>query len=357
MNASARSWCGFDIGAMEAEARALEELTIAADFWSDSNSARKTMRRLNGLKTDIDMWRDVETRISDSLELAEMAAEDDSFREELEAETNAVAEATDKAESALMLAGEYAESDALVSIHAAEGGTESQDWAEMLLRMYVRWATSRGFKNEILATTPGEEAGIKSVDLIIRGRHAYGLLRSERGAHRLVRISPFDGSARRHTSFANVEASPVIEDDIDIEIKEDDLRIDIYRASGAGGQHVNKTSSAVRMTHLPTGVVVACQNERSQAQNRVTALSMLRAKLLEKQLEEQEQERSRLKGEHVSAGFGGNRIRSYVLQPYQKINDHRTGHETSNITAVLDGDIDDFINAWLRHQIGAEESA
>ncbi len=342
---------------MEANAARLETETLEQDFWSNTELARKTMRRLSGLQTDIEMWRSLEARIADASELASIAAEDATLITELEAETSAIARATKVAETALMLAGEYAESDALLSIHAAEGGTESQDWAEMLMRLYIRWATSRSFTTEILATTEGEEAGVKSVDLIIRGRHAYGLLRSERGTHRLVRISPFDGSARRHTSFANVEASPVIEDDVSIEIRDDDLRVDIYRASGAGGQHVNKTSSAVRMTHLPTGIVVTCQNERSQAQNRVTAISMLRAKLLERQLEEREVERARMKGEHVSGGFGGSRIRSYVLHPYQKVSDHRTGWETSNVLGVLEGDIDDFIEAWLRHQISAEEIA
>lgn len=342
---------------MESDAARLEALTVEPEFWSDAEAGRRTMTRLSGLQSDIEMWRSLESRIADALELAAIAAEDETLVSELETETDALKKATDVAETALMLAGEYAQSDALLSIHAAEGGTESQDWAEMLMRMYVRWATSRNFTTEVLATTPGEEAGIKSTDLIIRGRHAYGLLRSERGSHRLVRISPFDGSARRHTSFANVEVSPVIDDDVDLDIRDDDLRVDVFRASGAGGQHVNKTSSAIRMTHLPTGIVVGCQSERSQAQNRATAMSMLRAKLLERQLEEREMERARLKGEYVAGGFGGSRIRSYVLHPYQKISDHRTGWETSNVTAVLEGEIDEFIEAWLRHQIGAEEIA
>lgn len=342
---------------MEASARELEAQSSAPEFWADPDSARRTMRRLTGLKADVEMWRGLEARIADALELGALAGEDPALEAELVVETEALDKAANAAETALMLAGEYAESDALLSIHAAEGGTESQDWAAMLLRLYLRWATLRGFTSEVLATTEGEEAGIKSTDLIIRGRHAYGLLRAERGTHRLVRISPFDGSARRHTSFANVEVSPVIEDDVSVEIRDEDLRVDVYRASGAGGQHVNKTSSAVRMTHLPTGIVVACQNERSQAQNRDTALSMLRAKILERQLEEREQQRARLKGEYVAGGFGGNRIRSYVLHPYQKVSDHRTGLETSDVTGVLEGGIDAFIEAWLRQQIGAEAPA
>ena len=227
----------------------------------------------------------------------------------------------------------------------------SQDWALMLERLYLRWADKHHLKVAVVDRMPGEEAGIKSVTFTLSGRNAYGLLKSERGVHRLVRISPFDASARRHTSFALVELSPAIEDDVTIEIKDDDLRVDVFRASGAGGQHVNKTSSAVRMTHLPTGVVVSCQNERSQAQNRDTAMKLLRARLLELRLEEREVEQARLKGQHVEAGWG-NQIRSYVLQPYQMVKDHRTSFEVGNAQGVLDGDIDGFIDAYLRQQIG-----
>ena len=266
-----------------------------------------------------------------------------------EAET--LAERLTELEFQLALSGDYDASDALISIHASEGGTESQDWAEMLLRMYLRWAEKRGFKGEVLDLTPGEEAGIKSATIQVSGEYAYGYARSERGGHRLVRISPFDGAKRRHTSFALVEVMPVVEQDVDIEINPDDVEMDVYRSSGAGGQHVNKTSSAVRLTHKPTGTVVTCQNERSQTQNREVAWRILRAKLVERRLAELEVEQRKLKGEHVGAGFG-NSIRSYVLHPYNLVKDARTGQETSNTQAVLDGDLDSFMRAWLHSQIG-----
>ena len=250
-----------------------------------------------------------------------------------------------------MLSGEYDSNDAVLAIHAGAGGTESQDWAEMLQRMYLRWADRAGMKTEVLDQMPGEEAGIKSTTISVAGRHAYGLLKSERGVHRLVRISPFDASARRHTSFALVEVSPILEDDVAVEIRDEDLRVDVFRSSGAGGQHVNKTSSAVRMVHEPSGIIVTCQNERSQAQNRATALKILRARLLELELERRETEQARLKGKHVEAGWG-NQIRSYVLQPYQMVKDHRTDHEVGNPQAVLDGALDDFMDAYLRDQVG-----
>ncbi|RME42685.1 MAG: peptide chain release factor 2, partial [Chloroflexi bacterium] len=241
--------------------------------------------------------------------------------------------------------------DAILAIHAGAGGTESQDWAQMLLRMYLRWAQNHGYRTEVIDQTEGEEAGIKSVTVQVSGRYAYGYLKAERGVHRLVRLSPFDASNRRHTSFALVEVMPLIDDDIEIEIDPNDLRIDTFRASGAGGQHVNKTSSAVRIVHEPTGIVVQCQNERSQLQNRETAMRVLRARLLELELEKREEEQARLKGEHVDAGWG-NQIRSYVLHPYQMVKDHRTGYETGKAQAVLDGDLDPFILAYLKSQVG-----
>jgi peptide chain release factor 2 len=254
-------------------------------------------------------------------------------------------------ESRLLLSEPYDERPAIVSVYAGAGGTESQDWAEMLLRMYLRWAERNRYRTEILDQTEGEEAGLKSVTVAIDGRWAYGRLRSERGVHRLVRISPFDSQNRRHTSFALVEVMPEVPEDAAIEIDERDLTVDTYRASGAGGQHVNKTDSAVRITHLPTGIVVTCQNERSQIQNRERAMAVLRAKLVERAEEEREAEMARLRGEHVEAGWG-NQIRSYVLQPYTMVKDLRTGVETSNPSAVLDGDLDAFIEGYLRSRIG-----
>lgn len=346
----------FDLAGRTAEADALEPETLRPDFWSDADAARRTMRRLTELRTEVERWTSVGTRIADARELAELAAlEDEAGRAtmaaELEGEVSALDVLLADMERSLLFAGEYDGHDAILSIHAGAGGTDSQDWADMLLRMYLRWSDRHGFSTELLEHAPGEEAGLKSATLTIAGRNAYGLLRSERGTHRLVRISPFDAAARRQTGFALVEVSPLIADDVAVDLREEDVRIDIYRASGAGGQHVNKTSSAVRMTHVPTGVVVTCQNERSQAQNRETALRVLRARLLELELEKREVEQSRLKGEHVSAEWG-NQIRSYVLHPYQMVKDHRTDVETGRTQAVLDGDIDLFIDAWLRHQLG-----
>jgi peptide chain release factor 2 len=259
-------------------------------------------------------------------------------------------------ESQLLLSDPHDEAPAIVSVHAGAGGTESQDWAEMLLRMYLRWAERHRYKTEILDQTEGEEAGLKSVTFSVDGRWAYGRLKSERGVHRLVRISPYDSQKRRHTSFALVEVMPEVTDDVEIEIDEKDVRVDTYRASGAGGQHVNKTDSAVRLTHLPTGIVVTCQNERSQTQNRERAWAVLRAKLVERREQEREAELARLRGEHVEAGWG-NQIRSYVLQPYTMVKDLRTGVETGNPSAVLDGDLDAFIDGYLRSRIGEASAA
>jgi len=270
---------------------------------------------------------------------------------DLENDLAALSADWNRMESRLLLSEPYDERPAIVSVHAGAGGTESQDWAEMLLRMYLRWAERNKYRTEILDQTEGEEAGLKSVTVAIDGRWAYGRLRSERGVHRLVRISPFDSQNRRHTSFALVEVMPQVPEDAAIEIDERDLKVDTYRASGAGGQHVNKTDSAVRITHLPTGIVVTCQNERSQIQNRERAMAVLRAKLVERAEEEREAEMARLRGEHVEAGWG-NQIRSYVLQPYTMVKDLRTGVETSSPSAVLDGDLDAFIEGYLRSRIG-----
>ena len=258
-----------------------------------------------------------------------------------------------KLEFELRLSGEYDARNAILAVHAGAGGTESQDWAEMLLRMYLRWAEQRGFEAEVLDMTEGEEAGIKSATLEVRGSFAFGYLKSERGVHRLVRQSPFDSSHSRHTSFAKVEVMPEVDDMGEIEISPDDIRVDVFRASGHGGQNVQKNSTAIRITHIPTGIVVTCQNERSQGRNRDSAMKVLESRLLERELLAQEEEKARLKGEHVDMGWG-NQIRSYVLHPYKMVKDHRTDFETSDTTAVLDGQIDEFIEAYLKSQVGEE---
>jgi peptide chain release factor 2 len=313
------------------------------------------MRRAEELRSEIEAWRSMAERATGLAEMAEMAAADPeegaSLQPDLERDLAALQRDWARMEQQLLLSEPFDERGSIVSVHAGAGGTESQDWAEMLLRMYLRWADRNRYATEILEATEGEEAGLKSVSFSIDGRWAYGRLRSERGVHRLVRISPYDSQKRRHTSFALVEVMPEVPEDADIEIDEKDLRVDTYRASGAGGQHVNKTDSAVRITHEPTGIVVAVQSERSQHQNRDRAMAVLRAKLVERQQEEREAEMARLRGEHVEAGWG-NQIRSYVLQPYTMVKDLRTGVETSNPTAVLAGDLDAFIDGYLRAQVG-----
>jgi peptide chain release factor 2 len=301
----------------------------------------------------VQTWDGLDREIEDLQTLQELgeAEADAATLTEVGQETGRLTKRLGELEFQLALSGEYDHSDAIVGIHASEGGTESQDWAEMLLRMYLRWAEKRGYKAEVLDLTPGEEAGIKSATVQVVGEYAYGYLRGEKGGHRLVRISPFDSAKRRHTSFALVEVMPVVDREMDVEVNPDEVEMDVYRSSGAGGQHVNKTSSAVRLTHLPTGIVVTCQNERSQTQNREVAFRILRSKLLERRLREVEEEQKRLKGEHTGAGFG-NSIRSYVLHPYTLVKDARTGHETSNTQAVLDGSLDEFMRAYLQSQIG-----
>ena len=313
------------------------------------------MRRAEELRSELETWRSLEERAAGLAEIAEMAAADpgeaESLTTDLERDLASLRADWARMEQQLLLSEPFDERGAIVSVHAGAGGTESQDWAEMLLRMYLRWAERHRFATEILEATEGEEAGLKSVSFEIDGRWAYGRLRSERGVHRLVRISPFDSQKRRHTSFALVEVMPQVPEDAAVEIDDKDLRVDTYRASGAGGQHVNKTDSAVRITHLPTGIVVAVQSERSQHQNRDRAMSVLRAKLIERQEEEREAELARLRGVHVEAGWG-NQIRSYVLQPYTMVKDLRTGVETANPTAVLDGDLDAFMEGYLRWRVG-----
>jgi len=307
------------------------------------------MRQLARVREEVESWRRLISRLDDALELASL--EDESLRPELEREAEGVRSEVERRELTALLSGPYDHDDAILSIHAGAGGTDSQDWASMLQRMYLRWAEDHGYRAEILDQAEGEEAGIKSTTLALNGENAYGYLRAEKGVHRLVRLSPFDSAHRRHTSFALVEAYPQVAQESEIEINPADLRIDTFRSAGAGGQNVQKNETAIRITHVPTGIVVTCQNERSQTQNRENALRVLRARLLDLRREEQEQELARLKGEHVKAEWGS-QIRSYVLHPYQMVKDHRTGAETSNTTAVLNGDIDRFIEAFLKSSIG-----
>ncbi len=311
------------------------------------------MRELTALKDETTTWRDLERRARDAAGLLELAIEENHAeigeevaRETAEIETNLAA-----LEFNLLFAGEYDRNHAILSIHAGAGGTESQDWAQMLMRMFLRYADSKKYETEILEEMPGDEAGIKSTTIRIAGEYAYGRLKAERGVHRLVRLSPFDANHRRHTSFALVEVMPEIEDAVQVEIKPEDVKIDIYHASGHGGQNVQKVSTAVRLTHLPTGIVVTCQNQRSQLQNKESAFKVLRSRLVELEIERKEQEKLRLKGQHVEAGWG-NQIRSYVLHPYQMVKDHRTEHETARTDLVLDGDLDAFIEAYLKAQVG-----
>ncbi len=311
------------------------------------------MRRLSDLRDQIATWQTIDRRVKDALALAEMVAEeeDDSLQVELMEEMETIERHLEKLEFQLALSGPHDKDSALLSIHAGAGGTESQDWTEMLMRMYLRWAETSGYKASMVDKTDGEEAGLKSVTLALEGDYAYGYLKTERGVHRLVRISPFDASSRRHTSFALVEVVPDLDTDIDIEINPDDLEIDVFKSGGAGGQHVQKNATAVRIKHLPTGLIVSCQNERSQLQNKETAMRILRGRLYDLELKKQEEEQARLKGQHVEAGWG-NQIRSYVLHPYKMVKDHRTGHEVGNAEAVLDGRLDDFMEAYLRYTIG-----
>jgi peptide chain release factor 2 len=329
----------------------LKKLSAAPDFWNDQSSAQKTMGELSRLSEDVTTFDRNSARGADARLLWELARseDDEDTGEEALAEVESLERDIDSLEVLALLGGEFDENPALLEVHAGEGGTDSQDWAEMLLRMYLRWAERRGFKTELLEATPGDEAGIKSSTVRVEGRHAYGLLSAERGVHRLVRISPFDQAKRRHTSFASVDVTPEVEDDIDIEIEPDDLRVDTYRSSGAGGQHVNVTDSAVRITHIPTGIVVSCQNERSQMQNRAVAMRILRSRLLAKAREERDAEIAALSGEKREIGFGS-QIRSYVLHPYQMVKDHRTASETGNVQGVLDGDLDPFIEAELKRK-------
>jgi len=306
------------------------------------------MRKLSTLRNEVGSWQSLRQRISDALELSQL--QDESLRDELEPETSALEAEVEKRELLAMLSGKHDHGDALLAIHAGAGGTDSQDWAQMLQRMYLRWCESRGYETEIIDLTEGEEAGIKSITIAVNGNYAYGYLRPEKGVHRLVRLSPYDAAHRRHTSFALVEVLPQVEDDDEITIIPDDIQLDVYRSSSAGGQNVQKNATAVRITHIPTGIVVTCQNERSQTQNRENAMRVLKARLLELKQQEQEQQLAVLRGEYTKAEWGS-QIRSYVIHPYQMVKDHRTNYEVGNTQAVLDGDIDGFIEAYLKSKL------
>jgi peptide chain release factor 2 len=312
------------------------------------------MRQLAEVKKVVSKWREMEKKVADVAELLTLAEEDASLEPEVEAELATVAARLEELELEAAFSSGYDARNAILSIHAGAGGTESQDWVEMLMRMYLRWAERHGHKAEILDTTPGDEAGIKSVTLSVSGDYAYGYLKSEHGVHRLVRLSPFDADHLRHTSFALVEVMPEAEGGVDVKIGPDDLKVDTFRSSGPGGQHMQKTSTAVRLTHLPTGLAVTCQSERSQHQNKEIALKILQSRLLEMELVKRAEERAKLKGKRISAGWG-NQIRSYVLHPYRMVKDHRTDYQTSDTTAVLDGELDGFIQAYLRGMVGKEE--
>ena len=351
MTASPTYWSVFDLSKKQQEAEALEEQAAAPGFWDDPRTAQDHMRKLAQAKQHIESWQSLQQAILSVHELVDMAmAEEDggeAMRPEIEAELAALEERLEKMETELLLSGEYDEHGAILAIHAGVGGTESQDWAQMLLNMYLRFADRWGYKATVLDESLGEEAGIKRVHVEILGPHAFGYLKGEAGVHRLIRLSPFDSQHQRHTSFAMVEVLPDIESDVEVEIDPNDLRIDVYKSSGAGGQNVQKNSTAVRLVHLPTGLIVTCQNERSQHQNRETAMKILRSRLIERRLAEQAIEHARLKGQHVEAGWG-NQIRTYVLHPYQQVRDHRTGLERSDPDNVLMGDLDDLLEAYLK---------
>jgi peptide chain release factor 2 len=347
--ASPRSEGFFDLGEKESRLQVLETRQTDPAFWSRAEEARQVVQEVKELKGWVGPAADLARRIGDARAMVELleGEPDPELMGELQREIEALGQAVERFELQAMLQGPDDAGDAIVTIHPGAGGTESQDWAEMLMRMYVRWGERHGFQVSVLDRVDGEEAGIKSASLEIKGQYAYGFLKAEKGVHRLVRISPFDSQARRHTSFASVFVYPDIDDTIEVDLRDEDIKMDVYRASGAGGQHVNKTSSAVRLTHIPTGLVVACQQERSQGKNKATAMKMLRAAIYQKKLEEQEAERAKLEATKTDNSWG-NQIRSYVFQPYTMVNDHRTELKVGDVQRVMDGDLDQFIEAYLK---------
>ena len=337
-----------EVPAKEEKIAELEYKMGEPTFWDDAEEAQKINQELNDVKISVDKFKSLKAKFEDAQTLWEMAMEDgdESLEEEIKDALDKVADGLENLQLEVLLSGPYDANNAILTLHAGAGGTEAQDWTQMLLRMYGRWAERHGFTVETADLQPGDEAGVKSATLFIKGHNAYGFLKSEKGIHRLVRISPFDANARRHTSFAACDIMPEIDDAVEVDINMADVRVDTYRASGAGGQHINKTSSAVRMTHEPTGIVVQCQNERSQLQNREQCLKMLRAKLFELEQEKKEKELAKLEGDQQKIEWGS-QIRSYVFQPYTMVKDHRTNEETGNVQAVMDGDLDPFIRAYL----------
>lgn len=340
----------FDISSLEKELKELEKETTSQEFWENQQNTSKVLKRITEIKNKIEEYKVTKNNLDNLIDLVELlkTEKDEQLEAELEKNMQALKKDIDKLEISTLLSGKYDINNAIITLHPGAGGTEAQDWVEMLYRMYTRWSNANGYKVEELDYLPGDEAGIKSVTFLVSGDYAYGYLKGEQGVHRLVRISPFDAGGRRHTSFASVEVLPEISEDIEVEINPDDLKVDTYRASGAGGQHINKTSSAVRITHIPTNIVVACQTERSQIQNRETAMKMLKSKLLHLKEQEHKETIDELKGIQMDIAWGS-QIRSYVFCPYTMVKDHRTNYEVGNVDSVMNGDLDGFIDSYLKY--------